>query len=45
MNDNCYYDNSIDEIGNFQQMSITKILLEIINEKYFILSKKIFNKR
>ena len=42
MNDNCYYDNTIESYGEFEKNTISKIFLEIINEKYFILSKNKF---
>jgi len=42
MNDNCYYDTTIESYGEFEKNTISKIFLEIINEKYFILSKNKF---
>jgi hypothetical protein len=40
----CYYDDSMEDVGEFKKDSISKIFLEIINDKYFMLSKKNFKK-
>lgn len=42
-NNNCYYDDNFDNILN--KNSINKIFLEIINNNYFIVHKKKYNKQ
>ena len=42
INDNCYYEDNFDNMLN--KNSITKIFLEVINNNYFIMNKKRFNK-
>jgi hypothetical protein len=41
-NDNCYYEDNFDNI--LSKKSINKIFLEIINNNYFIINKKKYNK-
>ena len=41
-NDNCYYEDNFDNI--LSKKSINKIFLEVINNNYFIVNKKKYNK-